>query len=109
MIPYSRQSINKQDIASIVRVLKSDFLTQGPLVEKFERKISNLVKPKYAVASNSGSSALHLACLSLKLGPKDIVWTVPNTFAATANCAINCGASVDFVDIDSETWNISMV
>ena len=108
MIPYSRQSINKQDIASIVRVLKSDFLTQGPLVEKFEKKISNLVKAKYAVASNSGSSALHLACLSLKLGPKDIVWTVPNTFAATVNCAINCGASVDFVDIDSETWNISI-
>ena len=67
-----------------------------------------MVKAKFAVASNSGSSALHLACLSLNLGPKDIVWTVPNTFAATANCAINCGATVNFVDIDPKTWNISV-
>ena len=108
MIPYSRQSINKKDISYIIRVLKSDFLTQGPTVNQFEKKISNLVKAKFAVASNSGSSALHLACLSLNLGPKDIVWTVPNTFAATANCAINCGATVDFVDIDPKTWNISV-
>jgi len=108
MIPYSRQSISKQDIASVSRVLKSNFLTQGPLVEKFEKKMSNVVRSKYAVASNSGSSALHLACLSLGLGSKDIVWTVPNTFAATANCAINCGAIIDFVDIDSDTLNISI-
>ena len=108
MIPYSRQSINKKDISYIIRVLKSDFLTQGPTVNQFEKKISNLVKAKFAVASNSGSSALHLACLSLNLGPKDIVWTVPNTFAATANCAINCGATVNFVDIDPKTWNISV-
>ena len=84
MIPYSRQSINKQDIASVSHVLKSNFLTQGPFVEKFEKKMTNVVRSKYAVASNSGSSALHLACLSLGLGSKDIVWTVPNTFAASA-------------------------
>ena len=108
MIPYSRQSINKQDIASVSHVLKSNFLTQGPFVEKFEKKMTNVVRSKYAVASNSGSSALHLACLSLGLGSKDIVWTVPNTFAASANCAINCGAVIDFVDIDPDTLNISI-
>ena len=108
MIPYSRQSINKRDIISVVKVLKSNYLTQGPLVEKFEKKISQLFKSKFVVASNSGSSALHLACLAIDLRPKDLVWTVPNTFAASANCAINCGAQIDFVDIDPDTWNISV-
>ena len=106
MFPYSRQSIYKKDILSVVRVLKSDFLTQGPLVNKFEKKILNYVKAKYAVATNSGSSALHIACLALNLKKGDIVWTVPNTFAATANCALLCGAKVDFVDIDKNTWNM---
>ncbi len=108
MIPYSRQSISNKDITDIVKVLKSDFLTQGPKVNFFEQKISKLVKAKFAVACNSATSALHLACLSLNLKPKDIVWTVPNTFVATVNCAINCGAKIDFVDIDPNTWNISL-
>ena len=108
MLPYSRQSINKQDIASVIKVLKSDFLTQGPKVIEFEKKISQYVKSKYAVSSNSGSSSLHLACLALSVKKNDIVWTVPNTFAASANCAINCGAKVDFVDIDRKTWNIDI-
>ena len=108
MFPYSRQNIDKTDILSAVRVLKSDFLTQGPLVSKFEKKISNYVKAKYAVATNSGSSALHIACLALNIKKGDLVWTVPNTFAATANCALHCGAKVDFVDIDKNTWNMSI-
>ena len=108
MTPYSRQSINKKDIYSVVKTLKSNYLTQGPIVEKFERKLSKLVKAKYGVASNSASSSLHLACIALDLKPKDIVWTVPNTFAASANCAINCGAKIDFVDIDADTWNLSL-
>ena len=108
MIPFSKQSINKKDIASVIKVLKSDFLTQGPKVLEFEKKISKYVNSKYAVSSNSGSSSLHLACLALGVSKNDIVWTVPNTFAASANCAINCGAKVDFVDIDTETWNIDI-
>jgi len=108
MVPYSRQSINKQDISSVIKVLKSNFLTQGPKVLEFEKKFSQYVKSKYAVSSNSGSSSLHLACLSLNIGKNNIVWTVPNTFAASANCAINCGAKVDFVDIDPKTWNIEI-
>jgi len=108
MTPYSRQSINKKDISAVIKTLKSNYLTQGPAVEKFERKLSKLVKVKYGVASNSASSSLHLACIALDLKPKDIVWTVPNTFAASANCAINCGAKIDFVDIDADTWNLSV-
>ena len=108
MIPYSRQSVDKKDIASVVKILKSDFLTQGPKVEEFEKRISNLCKSKYVVASNSATSSLHIACLALNLKSKDIVWTVPNTFVASANCAINCGAEVDFVDIDAMTFNISI-
>ena len=107
MIPYSRQSINNKDIAEVVKVLKSNFLTQGPKVNIFEKKILELVKAKFSVACNSATSALHLACLSLNLKPKDIVWTVPNTFVASVNCAINCGAKVDFVDIDPDTLCIS--
>jgi len=108
MIPYSRQSVDNKDIAAVVKVLKSNFLTQGPKVEEFEKKISNFSNSKFAVASNSASSALHIACLALNLKSKDIVWTVPNTFAASVNCAINCGAKIDFVDIDLDTWNISL-
>jgi len=107
MFPYSRQSINRKDISSVVRVLNSAFLTQGKHVPKFEKKFTELVNARYGVATNSGTSALHLACLVLNLKKNDIVWTVPNTYAATVNCAINCGAKIDFVDIDKNTWNMS--
>ncbi len=108
MIPYSRQSINKSDVNSVTTILKSNFLTQGPTIKNFEAKIKKLVKSKFAVSANSASSALHLACLALGIKKNDIVWTVPNTFAASANCAIHCGAKIDFVDIDEFTFNISM-
>ncbi len=108
MIPYSRQSINSKDIESVKKTLLSDFLTQGPATFRFEKLISKLTKCKYVVSTNSASSALHVACLALDLKKNDIVWTVPNTFAASANCALNCGASIDFVDIDKETFNISV-
>lgn len=108
MIPFSRQFVDNSDIKSVIKSLKSNFLTQGPLVNKFEKKVLELVKAKFAISTNSGSSALHIACLSIGLKKDDIVWTVPNTFAASANCAINCGAKIDFVDINNETWNISI-
>ena len=108
MIPYSKQNINQKDINSVVKVLKSSFLTKGPQIKKFEKKVSSLVNAKYAVGSNSGSSSLHLACLAIGLKKGDLAWTVPNTYAASANCAINCGAKIDFVDIESDTWNISI-
>ena len=106
MIPYGRQNINEEDISSVIEVLKSDFLTQGPQVPIFEEKVSSYVGVQYATAVNSATSALHIACLSMDLGPEDIVWTSPNSFVASANCALYCGASVDFVDIDSETYNM---
>ena len=109
MIPYSRQSISKEDISSVTRVLKSNFLTKGPLVKEFERKISKKFLSKYVVSSNSGSSSLHLACLAIGIKKGDIVWTVPITYAASANCAINCGATIDFIDICDQTFNISVV
>ena len=109
MIPYSRQSISKEDISSVTRVLKSNFLTKGPLVKEFERKISKKFSSKYVVSSNSGSSSLHLACLAIGIKKGDIVWTVPITYAASANCAINCGATIDFIDICDQTFNISVV
>ena len=108
MIPYSKQNINQKDINSVVKVLKSSFLTKGPQIKKFEKKVSSIVNAKYAVGSNSGSSSLHLACLAIGLKKGDLAWTVPNTYAASANCAINCGAKIDFVDIESDTWNISI-
>ena len=108
MIPYSRQSISKKDILEVNKVLRSDFLTQGRKVGEFEKLVSKISKAKFGVAANSASSALHLGCLALGLKKNDIVWTVPNTFVASANCAINCGASIDFVDIDKDTWNISL-
>lgn len=106
MIPYSRQFIDKEDIKSVVKVLKSRLITQGPLVEKFETKISKLVKCKYATAVNSSTSGLHVACLAMGLKKNDHLWTVPNTFVASANCGRFCGATIDFVDIDSKTLNI---
>ena len=107
-IPYGRQYIDERDVAAVKNVLKSDFLTQGPQVEFFEKDISKRVSSKYAVAVNSATSALHIACLAIGLGKGDILWTVPNSFVASANCGLYCGAKVDFVDIDSKTWNISI-
>ena len=106
MIPYSKQCINKNDVRAVSKVLKSNFLTQGPMVEKFENKLKKFVGSKYAVAVNSATSGLHLACMSLNLKKGDIVWTSINTFVASANCALLCGASVDFVDIDLEDYNL---
>lgn len=106
-IPYGRQSISDEDLQAVAAVLESDFLTQGPEVPKFERAIADYCGAAHAVAVNSATSALHIACLALGLGDGDVAWTVPNTFVASANCAIYCGASVDFVDIDPVTLNMS--
>jgi UDP-4-amino-4,6-dideoxy-N-acetyl-beta-L-altrosamine transaminase len=108
MIPYGRQSISQSDIDSVVEVLRSDFLTQGPTVPLFESSVREYVKVKYAVAVNSATSALHLACLSLDLKENDIVWTSPISFVASSNCALYCGAKVDFIDINSQTYNIDI-
>ncbi len=107
-IPYGRQEINNQDIASVVEVLKSDFITQGPKVPIFEELISKYCGAKYVFAVNSATSGLHLACLSLGLKKGDFVWTSPISFVASANCALYCGANVDFVDIDPLSYNISV-
>ena len=107
MIPYGRQSISEADIEAVVRVLRSDFLTQGPAVPAFEKSIASYCGAVRGVAANSATSALHLACLALDVGPGDRVWTSPITFVATANCARYCGADVDFVDIDQGTVNMS--
>jgi len=107
MIPYGRQDITDQDINRVVEVLRSDFLTQGPAVPKFEEAVKMYVGANHAVAVNSATSALHIACLALGLGPGDWLWTSPNTFVASANCARYCGAQVDFVDIDPQTYNLS--
>jgi UDP-4-amino-4,6-dideoxy-N-acetyl-beta-L-altrosamine transaminase len=109
MIPYGRQDISEEDIHSVVEVLKSDFLTQGPVVPAFEKAVSEYCNVHYAVAVNSATSALHIACMALKVGHKDIVWTSPISFVASSNCALYCGASVDFVDIDPLTYNMSIV
>ena len=105
-IPYARQSIDDGDVAEVVRVLRSPFLTQGPEIERFERTVARAVGAKHAVAVSNGTSALHLACRALGVGPGDLVWTSPNSFVASANCARYCGADVDFVDIDPETLQI---
>jgi UDP-4-amino-4,6-dideoxy-N-acetyl-beta-L-altrosamine transaminase len=108
MIPYGRQSISDSDIQSVIEVLNSDFLTQGPIVPLFEQAIAKYCKVEYAAAVNSATSALHLACLALDLKEGDIVWTSPISFVASANCAMYCGAKVDFVDIDPFTYNMSI-
>lgn len=108
MIPYGRQDINQTDIDAVVEVLQSNFLTQGPTVPAFERKVADYCGAQHAVAVNSATSALHIACLALGVGEGDIVWTSPNTFVASANCALYCGATVDFVDIDPASYNISV-
>lgn len=106
MIPYGRQDITQADIDEVVDVLRSDFLTQGPKVPMFEQAIAGYCGASHGVAVNSATSALHIACLSLGVGPGDVVWTTPITFVASANCALYCGADVDFVDIDSSTYNL---
>lgn len=108
MIPYGRQDITQADVDAVVAVLQSDFLTQGPAVPRFERMVADHVGAGHAVAMNSATSALHLACLALGLGPGDRLWTSPVTFVASANCALYCGATVDFVDIDPATYNMSV-
>lgn len=107
-IPYSRQDINQQDIDAVVEVLKSDWLTQGSVVPEFEEKVAQCCGAVGSVAVNSATSVLHIACRALELGPGDWLWTSPNTFVASANCALYCGAQVDFVDIDPQTYNISV-
>ena len=107
MIPYGKQGINQADIDSVVNVLKSDFLTQGPQTPLFEEAVSNYCGTEYGVAVNSATSALHIACLALGLGKGDWLWTSPNSFVASANCGLYCGAQVDFVDIDPKTYNLS--
>jgi len=108
MIPYGKQDINQQDVDSVLEVLKSDFLTQGPKTPFFEKTVSDYCGADYGVAVNSATSALHIACLALGLGKGDWLWTSPNTFVASANCALYCGAQVDFVDIDKKTYNMSV-
>jgi UDP-4-amino-4,6-dideoxy-N-acetyl-beta-L-altrosamine transaminase len=107
-IPYARQDIDEDDIAAVVEVLRGDWITQGPNIARFERAVGERVGAAFAVAMNSATSALHVACLALDVGPGSLVWTVPNTFVASANCALYCGADVDFVDIDADTLCIGI-
>jgi UDP-4-amino-4,6-dideoxy-N-acetyl-beta-L-altrosamine transaminase len=106
MIPYGRQDITQADIDAVVAVLQSDYLTQGPVVPRFEQVVGDHVGAKHALAVNSATSALHIACLALGLGQGDWLWTTPITFVASANCGLYCGAQVDFVDIDPQTYNL---
>lgn len=108
MNAYGRQHITQDDIDAVVAVLRSDFLTQGPVVPRFEAALAAQCGAAHAVAVNSATSALHIACLAMGLQPGDVLWTVPNSFVASANCGRYCGATVDFVDIDARTWNISV-
>jgi UDP-4-amino-4,6-dideoxy-N-acetyl-beta-L-altrosamine transaminase len=108
LIPYGRQWITDSDINAVINVLKSDWLTQGPVIEQFEGAVAKYCGAKYAVAVSSGTAALHIACLAAELGKGDILWTSPNTFVASANCALYCGAKPDFVDIDPHSYNISV-
>lgn len=108
MIPYGRQDVSAADIAAVVKVLSSDFLTQGPVVPEFEKALASYCGAMHATAVSSATSALHIACMALGVGTGDIVWTTPITFVASANCAMYCGASVDFVDIDPRTYNLSV-
>jgi UDP-4-amino-4,6-dideoxy-N-acetyl-beta-L-altrosamine transaminase len=107
-IQYGHQDINQSDIDAVIEVLHSDFLTQGPVVPLFEKTIADYCGAKKGVATNSATSALHIACMALEVGQNDIVWTTPNTFVASANCALYCGATVDFVDINPATYNLSI-
>ena len=108
MIPYGKQDINQADIDAIVEVLHSDFLTQGAQVPLFEKTVSNYCNSNYSIAVNSATSALHNACLAIGLGKNDWLWTSPNSFVASANCGLYCGARIDFVDINPHTYNLSV-
>jgi len=108
MIPYGHQDISKEDIQAVEAVLRSEWLTQGPVIDRFEKVVSDYCGASQAVAVNSATSALHLACLALGLGPGDKLWTTPNTFVASANCGRYCGAEIDFVDIDAKSMNIDL-
>lgn len=108
MINYGRQDISEDDIEAVVRVLRSDFLTQGPAVPSFEKSVCDFTGAAHAIAVNSATSALHIACLALDLGVGDWLWTSPTTFVASSNCALYCGARVDFVDIDPKSYNMSV-
>lgn len=105
-INYSKHNISKKDIKSVIKVLKSDFLTQGPSVKFFEKKIKKIVSAKYAFAVNSATSGLHVACMSIGISKNDVVWTSPNSFVASSNCALYCGAKIDFVDIDLKNYSL---
>ena len=109
LVPYGRQDIQDSDVAAVLEVLKSDFLTQGPAVPLFEKAVSEFCGAAHAVAANSATSALHIALMALGVGAGDTVWTSPNTFVASSNAALYCGAKVDFVDIDLKTYNISII
>ena len=106
MIPYGRQDISKKDIEAVANVLQSDYLTQGPAIPQFENAVAAYCGSAFGVAVNSATSALHIACVALGLGEGDWLWTSPNTFVASANCALYCGAKVDFVDIDPFSYNL---
>ena len=109
MIPYGRQDVTQDDVDAVIEVLHSDFLTQGPMTPKFEAAVAAYVGAGFGVGANSATSALHVACLALGLGEGDWLWTTPITFVASANCALYCGAQVDFVDIDERTYNLCPV
>ncbi len=108
IIPYGKHVIDSSDIEYVKNTLKSDFITQGPLVKKFERNLKHKVNSKYCVAVNSATSALHISCLALGMNEKKLVWTVPNTFVSTANAALFCNSKIDFVEIDINNFNISI-
>ncbi len=107
-IPYSRQQVTAQDIAAVTAVLQSDFLTQGPVTPRFEEAFAQRHEVAHAVAVANATAGLHIACLALGVGPRSLVWTCPNSFLASANCAVYCGAEVDFVDIDPATRNLGV-
>lgn len=107
-IPYGRQDISQTDIDAVVEVLRSDWITQGPAIERFEKLVADYCGAKYAVAVSSATAGLHIACLAAGLSPGDVLWTSPNTFVASANCGLYCSADVDFVDIDPHTYNLSV-
>lgn len=106
MIPYGRQDVSDEDVQAVVEVLRSSHLTQGPAIERFEAAVAETTGARHAVALANGTAGLHLACLGLDLGPGKRLWTVPNTFVASANCALYCGAEVDFVDVEPRTWDL---
>ena len=108
MIPYSTQKVNKSDIQEVIKTLKSPFLTQGPKVSQFEKALAKKVNAKYVAVTNSATSALHISCMALGFKKNDILWTTPNTFVATSNCALHLGGKIDFVDIDYLTGNIDL-